>query len=300
MTLERRLRRMLSQYFAQYLLNHHLLTAQQVRELLDAESKHHVKLGVLAMSQNLMTAEQVEEVHHLQVSCDRLFGEVAIDEGYLTESQVKTLLHAQDSGNLNLGQAIIDKNIMSLSQLEKVIQDYKKNSNMALADALSLIELSKIDFSEIEEVRELYTEYTDLFLRSVLRFMDTAAVVDPHAQSVPTDQKTVVVSQRLMGDVILTTGILADETVFLEMARRYSQEDITEINELAIDSVSEFLNVTNGLFLVNLSNRHLDVDLEPQKFARNEVPFGNKQAIIHVNTRFGGFELIIAADEIIF
>lgn len=47
---------------------------------------------------------------------------------------------------------------------------------------------------------------------------------------------------------------MAEEDVFKRMAQRYSQEpDIEYTEEVVNDSVAEFLNVTNGLYLINLS-----------------------------------------------
>jgi len=134
-------------------------------------------------------------------------------------------------------------------------------------------------------------------MHSLVRFMDTSAVINPAAIPFSGEKPTVVISQRLTGDMIMTTGILAEEDVFLEMARRYSQEDIVKIDELAIDSVAEFLNVANGLYVVDLAHRQLEVDLEPQRMARNITPAGNQQMIIRVDTGFGPFDLIIATDE---
>ena len=63
-----------------------------------------------------------------------------------------------------------------------------------------------------------------------------------------------VVSQRMSGDVSMVGGILAEDKVFLELARRYSHEKLDSVDLLAIDCVGEFLNVMTGLFAVELGN----------------------------------------------
>lgn len=286
---------MLSQYFAQYLLNKRLLSANQVRELLEEEQGHRVKLGVIAMNQGLMNAEQVAFVHQLQVRFDKRFGEVAVDEGFLTEEQLDKLLKTQESGNLNFGQAALNKKFMTLAQLEDALREYNNDNKLAVNQAIHEIEIAKIDFSEIEEAKELYSEYVDLFLRALLRFMDTPSIILPEQQEA--QGTTWLISQRMTGEVGLTTGLQLSEEVLLEMARRYSQEELEEVDDLAVDSVAEFLNVVNGLFIVNLSNRHVEIDLEPQKCGKDVHPLGNKRVVILLETNFGEVRLIVAADE---
>lgn len=292
------MKRMLSQYFAQYLLNNRFLTQRQVREALEEEQEHKVKLGLIAMTENLLTAKQVEEVHRLQESCDQRFGEVAIGAGLLTKEQVDHLLKAQESGNLNFGQAVIDKKFMKLEELENAVESYRKSNQLSIQEALNETDIAKIDFTGIEEMKELYCEYVDLFLRTLIRFMDTTGVILTSEYPVCESKDTWLFSQKMTGDMAINVGIMVSEPVLLEMAKRYSGEKMKEVDELALDSVAEYLNLTNGLFVVNLSNRHFEIDLEPQKFGKNVSPSGNKMANIHINTGFGAIRLIIAADGI--
>lgn len=287
---------MLSQYLAQYLLNSNLLSAHQVREILENEQQHRVKLGVIAINKGVMNAEQVERVHQLQVRADKRFGEIAVEEGFLTTEQLDALLAVQADGNLNFGQAIIDRGFMSLSQLEAALESYKKNNAFAVTKALDKIEITKIDFSELEEVRETYGDYVDLFIRSLLRFINTTSLILP-GDKVDVNNKYLI-SQQMTGEAAFATGLLLSEATLLELARRYSGEEITCVDELAVDSVAEFLNVTNGLYIVNLSNHGIDVDLEPQKTGKGIVPLGTKQAIVNIDTNFGTIQLILSADDL--
>lgn len=287
---------MLSQYFAQYLLNNQLLSAEQIRGVLEEEHEHRVKLGVLAINKGFMTAAQVEFVHQLQVRFDKRFGEVAVNEGFLTDDQLELLLTTQENGNLNFGQAIVDKKLMTLEELEKALAGYNNNNKLAINRAINQVELTKVDFSESEEVKEIYAEYVDLFLRALVRFMDTSGVVLPKKEAEPGTKW--LISQKMVGAVTLTAGVLLSEKVLIEMAKRFSGEPIETVDELAIDSVSEFLNVTNGIFIVNLSNRRIDIDLEPQKHGKDIAPAGSKQAFVPINTSFGEVYLVLAADDI--
>ena len=288
---------MFSQYFAQYLLNRGKLTPAQVREALEDEHKHRVKIGVIAMKRGFMTAEQVEKVRKAQSYRDRRFGEVAVEAGFLTRQQCDALLETQENTTLNFTQALIDKQFMTWRELEDALAAYNSAGNSAAyGEAIAQAEFEKIDFSQMEEIRSIYTEYIALFLRSLVRFMDTVGILVPET-TLPQEEKWLI-SQRMTGDQMLATGIWLTEPVLLEMACRYSGERLQTVNAFAVDCLKEFLNVVNGMFVVRLSDRHFEMDLEMQKAKKNAAPHGNQQVVATVNMNFGPLQLVIAADGI--
>lgn len=288
---------MFSQYFAQYLLNRGRLTPQQVREALENERKHRVKIGVLAMQRGFMTARQVEEVRVRQNHRDQRFGEVAVEAGFLTREQCEELLRTQENATLNFTQAIIDKQFMSWSELEAALAAYNSADNSAAyGEAIARTEFEKIDFSRIEELRCVYIEYIELFLRSLVRFMDTVGILVPEPPAAQED--TWLISQRMTGDQPLATGLRVSEPVLLEMARRYSGEPLTSVNAFTLDCLKEFLNVVNGMFVVKLSDRHFEMDLEMQKTQKNKLPCGNQQVVATIHMGFGPMQLVLATDGI--
>ena len=94
-------------------------------------------------------------------------------------------------------------------------------------------------------------------------------------------------------------GLIAIDDVFLELAKRYSQEELPEIDELAVDSVEEFLNVVNGLFTIHLAKEKLTAELGLPKSGENVQPTGRDQLRLKVITAFGSFEAVLSADEFI-
>lgn len=286
---------MISQYFAQYLLNTAVLQAGQVQSLLSKAGEHKAQLLVLAMNDGLITAKQIEAIQEKEKLQNKTFTEIALADGYLTKSQLANVENSIVSNQMNFVQTMLDEHIVDYVQMEQFLKEYSESKLMPIDDAVR--QLAEKCPEDVGNECEHYSEYAGTFMRSLVRFMDTSAVINPVAIPFSGEKSTVVISQRLMGDMIMTTGILAEEDVFLEMARRYSQENILEVDELAIDSVAEFLNVANGLYVVNLAHRHLEVDLEPQRVARNITPAGSQQMIIRIDTGFGSFDLIVATDE---
>ena len=94
--------------------------------------------------------------------------------------------------------------------------------------------------------------------------------------------------------------MLAKNQMFLEMARRYSGEDLTELDELAEDSLAEFINVLNGLYIVNLSGRDLDMDLDMPRGGQDVGPTASNMIAMRIVTDFGSFVIHLAEDEFIY
>lgn len=286
---------MLNQFFGHFLLNKGFLTQNQLCEILRSEQQVKVKLGVLAVEAGLMTAAQVESIHHLQWSQDEKFGNLAIQQGYLTEVQVNRLLDSQQKGHLTLMQAIADRNYMTLAEVEAALADFRKEYN--ITENLSNTEdnnkiIKKLaDFSDAGEKAELLYDYIGLLLRNVVRFLNGTPFAVKQVAKCPDTQW--YVSQQIVGDLSLTTGLLMDEVVLLETASRFYGEKLWAPEEMALGSVGEFLNVHNGVFGGALSERGLTTDLQPpvvQK-AANQADASSYHIVI--GTSFGQFVLVL-------
>ncbi|MDF2565195.1 MAG: hypothetical protein K0Q53_1590 [Massilibacillus sp.] len=287
---------MLSQFLAQYLFNKDLLSSEQVLEILEKDKFQRVAPGVVALHKGLLSAEQIERIQKIQIDQDKLFGEVAVNEGLLTEQQVGSILAAREDSNLSVAQAIISRGFMTLAELGKVLKEYRDNNQLSIHESFSKSEFNQICCTDFEEVRELYVEYTELFLEALVKFVDIEGVLVSSTE-IKSKGKWLI-TQRMNGELDLGTGLLLADEVLLKIAQQYSKEAMDEVDQLALDSVAEFLNVVNGLFVVHLSNRNLDVDLQPQKFGRGVIPSGSKRAVINIDTKIGLIQLLIATDGI--
>ncbi|MCE5287198.1 MAG: hypothetical protein LLG02_15320 [Pelosinus sp.] len=290
---------MFSQYFGQYLLNKGILTSEKLTDVLAFERSVHVKLGILAINAGMMSAAQVEEVHELQRKKDKRFGEIAMERGYLTFAQLEDLLQQQGSRQLSLSQAIIDRGYMTLGELEAALDSYKKESRLSTEqlDAMEAVDFDKLvrsflDFSAAGGLSETYYDYVALILRNILRFLNEVPVI---SHSVPLEGKVEgwTVVQDIVGEIDLATALAADDTAFLEIARRYSQENLNEIDELAKDSVAEFLNLVNGIYCVNASDKGLELNLEPQSMTSSPEFSHVIGYIVPIDLPFGKIKLVV-------
>ena len=261
---------MFTQYFGNYLLNKGYLTAEQLHDALEEIKDARLKLGVLAVNAGYMTAEQTEEVNEAQKKYDKRFGELAIEMGYLTEEQLKELLSSQKYGHLLLSQVLVDKGIMTLSEFEKAINEYKRDYS------ISDKEFEAIQSDDVNEIinifikfegsknEKLLKDYIALFARNLIRFIDRDAVIKEVSKLEVYDCQFAA-KQDVSGAIVLTTYIEADENAFIQFASKYAEEELSSVDEMAEASVGEFLNLHNGIFLVNLSNQGIELKMTPQE-----------------------------------
>ncbi len=291
---------MYSQYFGHYLLNKGLIKPEQLADALEYQRSVHLKLGVIAVNAGVMTPDQIETIHNMQKRVDRRFGELAIEQGFINEEQLNALLSTQKQGHLMLGQALIDRNYFTLEELHSALESYKKESGM------STRQFNVVKSDETQEIEDIfknfgetilsktYSDYVTLLIKNIIRFIDDNPEVEINKLS-KDYQAQWYAYQDITGIISLETGIACSEDAFIKLAAKFAQEDITEADELAQASVGEFLNLHNGIFLVNMSNNGVELDMKPQEVVKNHSLKGSdKIYVITCNMNWGKFDLLIS------
>ena len=283
---------MSSCYFAQYLLDSGVLKEADVQGVLHRAAAVEPGVALLSLENGLVSASQLEALDGKLSDVD--FIESALEEHLLTASQISNLRQAAVQKESRLAQLLLDEGVMSLSRLESALQECEALEPNPVEEIVERgLKSRGAEFLDTE----IYTEYVDLFFVSLQRFMDTDVVIVSKAgESVDSSRKHLV-SQRMTGDLGFAGGVYADEKTLINIARRYSHEDITRLNDMAIDCLSEFINVLNGLYIVNLSKRQMDVDLETPQY-REGLMEHDEEALLQfeVLTDFGAFTLAVSHD----
>ncbi len=291
---------MFSQYFGHYLLNKGLVTPEQLADALEYQRSVHLKLGVIAINAGYMTSAQVEQIHSMQKRVDKRFGELAIENGYITEGMLSDMLSTQKQGHLMLGQALIDRKYFTMEQLQEALDNYKKENGIS---SRQFNVVRNDDAQEIEQIfqnygetllAKTYSDYVTLLIKNIIRFIDDNPTVEIN------QLKTDITSewytwQEILGKLAIHTAIGCASKEFVTFAAKFAQEDITEPDELAQASVGEFLNLHNGIFLVNMSNNGVELEMQPQMVAENYT-FSNpgKAYVISCHMTWGKVDVILA------
>lgn len=292
---------MFTQFFGSYLLNHNYITLDQLARALEHQKYTRLRMGVLAINAGYLTATQVDEVHAIQAKKDMRFGDIAIELGLLDKDQVDALLVFQRSGHLLLGQTLINHGVLSNDQFENALNGYMRENSITDMDftfaqnekILSVIK-KYYHFSTYKS-GDLYTDFVSLLFKNIIRFVgDDFTPLDP--LTVPAIQTQLYAAQDITGEFNAFTAIEGDEEACFGLASRYANQEMNGDKALASDSVSEFLNLHNGLFTVNMSNdRELELELEPQVWNENDDLIFNGDAFcIPVKFPFGIVRFILS------
>lgn len=293
---------MFNQYFGNFLLEKKIITTKQFKEVLELQKSVRVKIGVLAIENRFMNAEEVLEVHRLQSIKDKKFGELAIEEGYLTEEKLEELLNTQKESMVLLGQALIDQGYMTFQKYEEVLIQYKEESGFTLEEfnAIRNNNIEKIVsmFVKIEEnsLSTMFHKYIQLFIRNIARFIDVDVVLGK-AEKVDSKNFNNLIYQKMDGNHKIFSGLLGSDEVMTKFASIYAEELCEEVDELTQDSLGEFLNCINGLFLSGLSNGGVDLELSPPEFkCCGNLLNTNEMYKIPCNLSFGKIDLLVSSE----
>lgn len=295
---------MFAQFLGNYLVKKKLITEEQFAEASEQQKDVHMKLGVLAVNEEFMTPEQAQEVHDIQTRVDKRFGQIAIELDYLTEEQLDQLLNAQPKAHLVLAQVLIDKNFITLEKFSQAMQEYKKTYGLTDEEFVAIqsgnIELLINNVLNVRDYSDddFLTEYISLFSKNVIRFIEGQISLD--IKPLPKDYKAEwAVYQKIKGEFEMNTFIVTNEEVFLKVASKYAEEEIDTPGELAQASVGEFLNLQNGIFLVNMSYQGVKLNMDYQTSHHN-VSIENLSGagyVASVKLPNGHFDVIVVENQ---
>ncbi|SHI61971.1 chemotaxis protein CheX [Pseudobutyrivibrio xylanivorans] len=291
---------MYTQFLGNYLLQRGLVTQEQLFNAMARLSQTHIKLGTIAIHEGLMTANEVDECLYVQTREDKRFGEIAIARGYLDESQVEELLSKQTPDFILLGQNLVEDGVFSYEELERIVFDYKNEAELydlsldvENQEAIQTI-ISKFFLMAEMPVNDLNLMYLELMFNSLIRFIgeDFSPLSPMILDEFPI---TFGVSQAISSGHDYITHIDCDRETAIAFSSRYAKEDFNEFNEYIVAALEDFLNLHNGLFIVNASNQlSKDISLSPPVITEEGILSGpNKCVDFPVAYPFGTVHLLV-------
>ncbi len=195
-------------------------------------------------------------------------------------------------GEARLGQVLLDEGLLDAAGVEQALEAIRTEEcqpvNQVVAD---LLEARQKDPAEYEHLRE----YMVLFLESMQNFLHTDAAIIRDREN-DWQGTSYLTYQSMGGSLRLTVGCRMTSQVLLAMATRFSDEEQSQVDEMAIDCIEEFCNVINGLYIVSMSGKSHDMDLDMPKTVENRSPYGDNVFQLRVETEFGGFAMYISMD----
>lgn len=250
---------MYNQFFGNYLFSKGYVTKEQLIPALLRQDKEPLGIGILALYSGYMSADEIENIIEQQNQKGKKFSDLAMENGFLTQDQALELLDIKAPAFLALGQVLINDGVFTYEEFSNILADYRsqnefleleinednKDEIQCLIDDFSL--LSEASFSSFGRA------YLELLFNNLIRFIgdDFTALPPDLCTEFPTEY---CVKQSINGNYEINTYLSMEETVALAFANRYTEENFEELNEYVRASVEDFVNLHNGLFIVNASN----------------------------------------------
>lgn len=250
---------MYTQFFGNYLIANHYVTQEQLFSAMQRQTAKHTKLGTLAIHAGYMTASEVDDIIIHQTHEDRKFGELAIELGYLTNEQVIELLKTQSPDFLLLGQVLLDDGLLTNSDFENILANYRSQNEMTDLDmiiesqnAIACLFDNFLISSETPVSHESRM-FIELLFNNFVRFVgeDYSPLSIEEITEFPTE---CCVRQRVFGNYSAVSYLSMDEKTAIAFAGRYVEDQFETYDEYVKASMEDFLNLHNGLFIVNVSN----------------------------------------------
>lgn len=221
------------------------------------------------------------------------FVESCVNIGYMEESAARNFVETIPRAGLRTAETIAETGVLSRSAVAMEYRAYAKSEEPFLRRAMEAL-----SGEELEQEIFVYTEYIQVFLRAMEDFLEFPAILLPHteAESVKKESPQMV-AQTIEGAMRMETAIAAEDHVFNALARAYAHEEVSENEELAIDSMQEFLNVVNGNYAVRLDQRNIEVDLSFPRFGRKMKILPSRLLEVPLAMPVGKCVVILATDR---
>lgn len=280
-----------NRYFSQYLLNAGVLEISNIGHIMPKSTNAVPQLPILAVEKGLLSDEQIDELTGMEDLTKAL-----TDKSILSDDQIKALQNEVPSRSARMAQVVLDERLADLKTLNRC---FRESGEEEVHPVVAAVKKIVSTYDDLNPVGEVYGEYAELFVGGLQRFMNTDAVVVTEPAE-PVIEDSIIVSQSMGGALSLSAAILSKSDVFLEMAERYSDEAFPEVDEMAEDSLAEFMNVINGLYIVEQSVKAVDMDLDMPKIGRSACPMASSLVAVRIVTEFGSFVLYLAEDDFIY
>ena len=290
---------MFIQLFGKYLVEKKALSSDTLKQIIEKQKTVRVKLGTIAVSIGLLTEEQVAQINEMQKQQDKRFGDIAIENGLMTEADLKDLLSKQGDSYMQFIELVTELTSLSNSDVEEFLKAYKKDSGFSYdeMEALKSDDLDKLIPLFVFSTKPYIIDIAGLILRNFVRFISADFYIEK-ARHIKELSYTYISTQELAGDHSIFIGLAAedDNGGFLKIGNSFAHDDKAAVEADTYDSVSEFINVTSGIFVTELSKSGTDIDMEPPLSFRAQKAAGDFY-VIPVVLEGNKVDIVIAVDS---
>ncbi len=291
---------MYSQLFGSFLLRREVISPEQLMEAISTAEQSHLHVGTAAMYCNILSPAEVDAIIDHSKEEGKSFAEAAKSLGYLSDDQIRQLKAERIPDYVLIGETLVKQGAISNGELESLIVDYQNETEFY---DLDLNEENQAAVNKLVErfflisdvpVNKQSVLYLQLLFNNLVRHIgdDFTPAAPIRCAEYATN---FCVSQRFHGQINCTTRINMDKDVAIEFASRYANEAFDEFDEYVSASVEDFINLHNGLYVVNISNdSSVEITLDPPIVEDEQMLVFNEETfIIPLEYSFGKVSVLV-------
>ena len=273
---------MFSQLFGKYLVEKEIISNEDYKTAIKEQLAVRVKLGTIAIAEGLLSEDEVESINKLQMQFDKRFGDIAVEKGYLSPSQIDSLLEKQGNPYMQFIQALMECSKLTAAVLDRTLAAFQKENGFSDNDmaALKNDDLDALIPIFAFSAKPYVTDLAGLAVRNINRFVTRDFYIDKIQHLDRLDYRYLAGQKTLGNDTVYLA--LAEENdmgAFTMIASGFSGEAHDTVDSDTIDAVCEFINVNSGLFVSELSNKDIELDMEPVFAYQNQTVTGDFYAL---------------------
>ncbi len=260
---------MYSQFFGNYLLENSIITNQQLIDSLSMEDDHNMAPPILAVYRGYVSPEEALEVlDGMDSEGVESFYDICIEKSYLSPSQSDEMTDSEIPHYIYLAQYLVDELGIPMDDMVHYLRDYESQFELvdleiltAVDDAASVL-MNNFLLTTDSKYADDIVDYMSLLFNNLIHYIGndfTPLSVQPFSQFF----SKICSSQSVLGTPSLFSVIDMEEDSAVEFASRYSDMDFDSCDEYVYASLDDFLNLHNGLYIVNESNmrsREMNLD----------------------------------------
>lgn len=273
---------MFANLFGRYLIEQNILSVEDFLSIRMELDKTRVKLGLIAVSEKLMTEAQADKVNSRQQVVDKKFGDIAIEMGLLSQIQVERLLALQGNQYMQFCQCVVDKELMTLKEIEEALEGYQKKNGFTLTD------MEAIKSGDVDRILPLFVpplpngplfDLLAVTFRCINRLASEDISIE-HGRTTSSYQSGAIAMQEIFGDYNAFMGFSGDDKGILAIAEGFAKEFFEEVDINALDSVGEFINISNGLFATAKSTEGMELNLKPPVLSKEPLELSGSMILV--------------------
>lgn len=225
-------------FFGQYLLEHDILTKEQLLKAIAYQRSKSEKLGDLAIKKRYLTKSDVAKISREQLRTDMMFGELAVRMNYLTPDQLRELLTLQESSHIFLGEAIVESGFLSKQELDSALENFRKEESQ---ETLEFVLPENVPY------RMFLATVSDMAVKLLRRSANILVKASPtKTEQYYTLNLYLIAIVNISGEIKGKCAFKLSRHMATLLAQRFTHNNELADEELIGDAIGEFLNTICG------------------------------------------------------